>query len=38
MLQTCLGIYVVVAVLVFLIFLGIFIDAQYLDEEVRKSN
>lgn len=37
MLQICLGSYMVVAVLVFIIFLGIFMDAQYRDEEVRKS-
>jgi uncharacterized protein YneF (UPF0154 family) len=37
MLQTCLGIYMVVALLAFLIFLGTFIEAQNLDEELQEG-
>ena len=33
MLQTCFGIYIVIALFTFLIFLGTFIDAQRSDED-----
>jgi hypothetical protein len=36
MLQTCFGIYVVIALFTFLIFLGTFIDAQHSDEDIRE--
>lgn len=36
MLQTCLGIYIVIALLTFLIFWGTFIEAQNLDEAVKE--
>ena len=34
MLQICLGVYIVTALLTFLVFLGIFFEAQNLDEKV----
>jgi hypothetical protein len=37
MLGTCFGIYLVIALFTFLIFIGTFIDAQHSDEEVKKS-
>jgi len=33
MLQTCFGIYIVLALFTFLVFLGTFIEAQQLNEE-----
>ena len=36
MLQTCFGIYIVIALFTFLIFLGTFIDAQHNDEEIKE--
>lgn len=35
MLQTCFGIYIVIALFTFLIFVGTFIDAQRSDEDVK---
>lgn len=37
MLQTCFGIYVVIALFTFLIFLGTFIDAQHSDEDRKET-
>jgi hypothetical protein len=37
MLGTCFGIYVVVALFTFLIFIGTFIDAQHHDEDAKKT-
>ena len=37
MLQTCFGIYVVIALFTFLIFLGTFLDAQHHNEEEMKE-
>ena len=36
MLQTCFGIYVVIALFTFLIFLGTFLDAQRPDEDMKE--
>ena len=37
MLQTCFGIYIVISLFTFLIFMGVFIDAQQRDEDVKES-
>ena len=37
MLQTCFGIYIVISLFTFLIFMGIFIDAQHKDEDVKET-
>jgi uncharacterized protein YneF (UPF0154 family) len=37
MLQICLGIYIVIALFTFLVFLGTFLDRQNVDDELRKS-
>ena len=37
MLQTCLGIYVVLALLTFLFFIGTFMDIPQQDEEMKES-
>jgi hypothetical protein len=34
MLTTCFGIYILIALFTFLIFIGTFIDAQHSDEDV----
>ena len=37
MLQTCFGIYIIVALFTFLIFWGTFIEAHYRNEEISKG-